>query len=235
MKLLTFTEAAAFAGVSVKTIHKHVKLGKIETVDSPFGRRIAESVLIPYRDFLGARGNTQEPLSDTEQKQSLPTETIQEQLGTPERNQVRAEENDRERERSVPLEAHLAALAFAERRILEAQSQLDKERDKAALAMRMQLALEMTLRQHQTVLGEQAESLAEERARRLQSEARLECVPEVSVADERDQLEEENRRLQEQFEADRAELTEKLRLAQSKVEWMEQRVPRWVRKLFRAG
>lgn len=235
MKLLTFTEAAAFAGVSVKTIHKHVKLGKIETVDSPFGRRIAESVLTPYREFWGTKGNTQEPLVDTEETQSLPIDTAQEQLGAPESNRQRTGENDRERERSVPLEAHLAALAFAERRILEAQAQLEKERDKAALAGRMQLALEMTLRQHQTVLGEQAESLAEERARRLQSEARLECVPEVFSPDERDELETESRRLQEQFEADRAELTEKLRLTQSKVEWMEQRVPRWVRKLFRAG
>ena len=65
---------------------------------------------------------------------------------------------------------------------------------------------------------ENAESLAEERARRIQ----FEC------------LEAENAKVREQWEAERAELVEKLKLSESRVSWMEQRVPRWVRSLFKA-
>lgn len=226
MKLLTFTEAAAFVGVSVKTIHKHVKSGKIESIDSPFGRRIAEDALIPYREFIGTKGNTQDLLSAPKRELSSPGETGQEQSGA---------SQGKHADQNVPLEAHLAALAFAERRITETQAQVDRERERATLAERMQLALEMTLRQHKTVLEEQAESLTQERARRLQFEARLECPPETSVPEVRVDLEEENRKLQEQFEADRAELRKRLKLAESRVDWLEKRVPRWVRSIFRAG
>jgi hypothetical protein len=51
-KFLTFAEAATQIGVHVKTLQKHARQGKLETVDTPFGRRILESALTPYLDCL---------------------------------------------------------------------------------------------------------------------------------------------------------------------------------------
>jgi hypothetical protein len=106
----------------------------------------------------------------------------------------------------------------------------DKEKQRAEQAERYQIELEVRLRQYKMALSEQAETLAEERAMRRVTEAQAENQkPNV------DKLAEENLKLRERFEAEKAELLEKVKLAENKVNWMQQRVPRWVRSLFRAG
>mgnify|MGYP003375219961 CR=1 FL=1 len=48
MELLTYTEAARLAGLTNKTIQRHVKRGTLAVVDTPVGRRIPREELDPY-------------------------------------------------------------------------------------------------------------------------------------------------------------------------------------------
>lgn len=75
-------------------------------------------------------------------------------------------------ERSVPLEAHLAALELAGKQIDRLSDQCQEERLRANQAERFKMALEGQLAQYQRALSESAESLAQERALRATAEAR---------------------------------------------------------------
>ena len=54
--LLTFTEAAEYAGVHVKTIQKHVKHGRLEFTQTPMGKRVPRHCLEPYRQLRESNG-----------------------------------------------------------------------------------------------------------------------------------------------------------------------------------
>jgi DNA repair exonuclease SbcCD ATPase subunit len=112
----------------------------------------------------------------------------------------------------------------------EERSRVERERLRAEMAERSRLELELRLRQYQTALSEQAETLMEERTMRKVTEAQIE-----TQRPDFEKLAEENLRLKEQFELEKSALTEKLKTSQSRVEWLEKRVPRWVRSIFRAG
>lgn len=83
-----------------------------------------------------------------------------------------------------PLEAHLTALETARRalerldriedQLEEQRARVEQQRARADQAERQKLALEMELRQYQSALAEQSESLAEIRAEKLAAEMRLE-------------------------------------------------------------
>ena len=80
----------------------------------------------------------------------------------------------------VPIEAMRAALEFAERRIIEERERAEQAQRLALTAERSKMSLEIQLNQYQRVLSEQAESLAEERALRLEAQAQLTTpLPEV--------------------------------------------------------
>lgn len=203
MRMLTFTEAAEYAGVNVKTIHKHVKQGKLECVSTPFGRRIPEAALAPYRELKGLIDH-EEPATASPVREQASAPRINEerhatpQEASPDPGPPTAAVTTHERpatsgaflERSatdvVPLSAHLAALDLIERLHQQVErSQADARADVAEerrrteqaertreLAERGRMALEFQLQQYQTALGEQAASLAEERALRVAAEAR---------------------------------------------------------------
>lgn len=80
---------------------------------------------------------------------------------------------------------------------------------------RAQLELQST----RNVLSEQAESLAEKEAYAKQAAT----------------LEIENRLNRERWESERAELLKTIQETKGKVDWLERRVPKWVRKVFGAG
>lgn len=246
MELLTFTEAAAFAGVSSKTIHKHVKQGKLVYVDTPFGKRIERERLLPYRNLLGTNGNEWEesalpereeegavgsgcnPQGESEWEPVTPGDTVREQSGTV--------------VSTVPLQAHLSALQFAKEQLERTQQWLDEERQRAQIAQqlvlqaeRSKVALESQLSQYQRVLSEHAESLAEERALRLTLQARSEEAT-VSLDESRqaELLREENLRSKEIWEAEKAQLMGEISHHRDRVSWLEKKVPRWVRGMFGA-
>lgn len=158
MRYFTIPEAAKFVGVNVKTMRKHVREGRIESVETPLGVKVTEEALLAY----------------------APLRTIFDQA-VPDQDAPEATRLDQSApDQAVPLAAHLAALEFAERRLAEererfelAHRQCEDARLRAEQAERSRMAMEFQLQKYQSVLAENAESLAEERAFRQLAEAKL--------------------------------------------------------------
>lgn len=140
--LLTFTEAAEYAGVHVKTIQKHVKHGRLEFTQTPMGKRVPRHCLEPYRKLRepdGVEESPQEPLIGTRRDKEG---VDQIRLGSGRESQETTRESPREfvgaakvhmespdgvqgsREDTggvVPLVAHLAALSTAQKALERAE------------------------------------------------------------------------------------------------------------------
>ena len=166
MRYFTIPEAAKFVGVNVKTMRKHVREGRVESVETPLGVKVTEEALLAYAPL---RTSIDQTIPD----QDTPEETIADQPAPTKVDHVGPDQ-------AVPLAAHLAALEFAERRLSEererfelAQRQCEDARLRAEQAERSRMAMEFQLQKYQSVLAENAESLAEERAFRQQAEAKL--------------------------------------------------------------
>lgn len=176
MPLLTIPEAAKRAGVNVKTLRKHVKMGRIPAIETPLGLRISEEALVSY-------GPLQTIADQTAIDHDRPGETTEDQP------RVTTVDPGQDQTMGVPLAAHLAALEFAERRLAEerarseeAARRLDEVERRADQAERSRLALEWQLQKYQAVLAESAESLAEERALRMTLEAKTKTAePKVEL------------------------------------------------------
>lgn len=170
MRYFTIPEAAKFVGVNVKTMRKHVREGRIESVETPLGVKVTEEALLAYAP---PRTTVDQAVPD----QDAPEETIADQPAPTKVDHIAPDQ-------AVPLAAHLAALEFAERRLSEererfelAQRQCEDARLRAEQAERSRMAMEFQLQKYQSVLAENAESLAEERAFRQQAEAKLQLSP----------------------------------------------------------
>ena len=166
MRYFTIPEAAKFVGVNVKTMRKHVREGRIESVETPLGVKVTEEALLAYAPLRTS-------IDQAEPDQDAPEATIVDHPASTKLDQSAPNQ-------AVPLAAHLAALEFAERRLAEererfelAQRQCEDARLRAEQAERSRMAMEFQLQKYQSVLAENAESLAEERAFRQQAEAKL--------------------------------------------------------------
>lgn len=190
---LSCLEFATLVGRSERTVQRYVKAGKILSLSTIDGIRIHPDEAKKLAIELDSQRQSSESLSPGVGEVSP---TVGDNL-------------------SLAVATAYKALERSEK--LEAQ--LEEERSRADLAEKRRLGLEIELSRYRCVLSENAESLAEERAKRVQLEA----------------LESENKMAMEQWEAEKAALIEKVKLAETRVSWMEQRVPRWVRALFRAG
>jgi len=169
MRYFTIPEAAKLVGVNVKTLRKHVKEGRIESVETPLGVKVEEEALLAYG-----------PLR-TSPDQAVPDQDAPDEATEDQPEPTTSHQDGPDQTNMVPLAALLAAMEFAERRIAEerarvdqAQKQFEEERQRADQAERSRMAVEFQLQKYQTVLAENAESLAEERARRQHAEAQLE-------------------------------------------------------------
>ena len=192
-EFLSYSEFAVLVGKSERTIQRYIRSQKIECESTPDGIRIHrdEALKLVTTDV----GQGQDDVSDS-------VGQVVSRVGHAENLSDKVSDN-----LSLAVATAYKALERSEK--LEAQlAETEKRR----------LGLEFELNRYRCVLSENAESLAEERARRLQ----FEC------------LEAENAKAREQWEAERAELVEKLKLSENRLSWMEQRVPRWVRSLFKA-
>lgn len=177
MRYFTIPEAAKFVGVNVKTMRKHVREGRIESLETPVGVKVSEEALLAYAPLRTT-------IDQAEPDQDGPEETTSDQPEPTRLDQIAPDQTT-----AVPLAAHLAALEFAERRLAEernrfelAQKQCEEARIRAEQAERSRLAMEFQLQKYQSVLAENAESLAEERAFRQQAEAKLlEAASQVAV------------------------------------------------------
>lgn len=187
MDLLTYTEAAELTGLANKTIQRHVKKGLLAVVETPVGKRIPRSALAPYLGLKRDSGGQGQghPAEEAEERFETSESPPEEQAGpeTPRQGQTWSPEG-----LSVPLSAHMAALDLArtqmeslQRIVDESQRQLEESHRVALSAERAKLSLEVQLGQYQRVLAEQAESLAEERARRLAAESKIQEPPVAPV------------------------------------------------------
>lgn len=129
--------------------------------------------------------------------------------------------------KTIPIEAHLETLKLLGR----LQDKVEEEQRLREQAERARLALDWQMNQYRNALSEQAESLAQAQAMRKVAEAQVD----KRESSERTLQAQENARLMQEFEAEKAALTERLKMSESRVDWLEKRVPRWVRSLFRAG
>lgn len=161
-QLITFSEAAALTGVSVKSIYRHVAKGKLLAVQTLQGKRIDKDTLERHLS------QTEKVVPTKENGLSQTEKTVRGWENAGEKT-VPGDENC-----LVPLVAHLAALDLARAQL--AQVELYRERAEVArtqalAAERGRMALELQLGQYQRALAEQADSLAEERARRQHLES----------------------------------------------------------------
>ena len=199
-EFLSYSEFAVLVGKSERTIQRYIRSQKIECESTSDGIRIHrdEALKLVTTDV----GQGQDDVSDS-------VGQVVSRVGHAENLSDKVSDN---------LSLAVATVYKALERSEKLEVQLVEERTRAEMEEKRRLGLEFELTRYRCVLTENAESLAEERARRIQ----FEC------------LETENAKVREKWEAERAELVEKLKLSESRISWMEQRVPRWVRSLFKA-
>lgn len=215
---LTLKEAAELAGVSKVTLWRLVQRGSLEAVlDEKKRYTISLKALQKWMETFQRGGEKRfSGVNETETETfPLPEDGVKRFKETPEATVPGCEAFQTETVEMVSADLHRVALEST-RYALEC---VRRAEERAGLAERRLESLGGQLLQYQNVLSERSESLAEKEA----------------LCRAADALALENAQRMEQFEAEKADLLEKLRVSQSRVEWIERRVPRWVRALFRAG
>lgn len=221
---IALREAADLVGVSRPTLFRAVQRGEIAVRTETVGK--TKKILVS-REEVQAWACSRSPNEQAEQGDEQPSEQAEQQR-----------EQDEQHEQ-VPLLAHLDVI-----RLLEStQLRLLEATERAHRAERQADVVRMELLATRNCLTEQAESLHEKDAGLRQFE----------------DLREQNRQLREQYEQERlkreqqlaeleAENTSRLSLyeqekqqwaleletSKTRVNWLEKRVPRWVRGLFGA-
>ncbi len=123
--------------------------------------------------------------------------------------------------------AGIPALEVLERALLiaeRAQQERQKLEERALLLERQAVRHEMQLQQYQRVLTEQSETLVQTR---IESQS-------LGYQQAEERLRAENAQQHERWEMEMASLREELTLKTRRVEWMEKRLPRWIRRVFGA-
>ena len=178
---LTCSELAAIVGRSERTIQRYVSQKKIESVVTLDGIRIPVSEVDRFSDASRRhlvdrwrQGNDEERQPVVEQRQvAIDDATVVDNA-----RQAPTDDDDRRRhEATIPLEVHTEALKGIQEalRMLEERNQMAEQmRLRAEQAERQKLAIEAELHRYRRALSEQAESLAEERARATVAQAQLE-------------------------------------------------------------
>ena len=182
---LTLIEAARLMGVSTQTVRRLIQREVLTAQQflGPHGLRweIDRAELLRY---LEATRGGQQPLSpaDVDPYQHPHNPNTEPQQNT---NRSTVDHGQHPyHDQPVPLAAHLAALELARAQIDHLQRQAEEAHRMVIQAERAKFAVEAQLGQYQRVLSEQAESLAEERARRMSLEAakaQAEIVPPLAL------------------------------------------------------
>lgn len=220
---VTLKQGAELTGMSRPTLFRAVQRGELTQRREQVNHQ--ERILVSLQELLSwAQAREQAPLF-----RELGTEQREQPGEQPEPSREQAGEQTELVSEQVPLEAYLATLKLLE----DTQDRYLEVQDRAHRAERQLDRLGWELVSYRQALTEHAESLAEREARARQAELALQ---EVREKDEHARLQQEESLRQLAAEASEKEhLAEQLRLAKARVDWLEQRVPRWVRKMFRAG
>lgn len=179
---LTLIEAAKLMGVSTQTVRRLIRREILTARQSlgPHGLRweLDRADLVRY---LEVNRGGQQPLStagvDPYQHPNNPNSEPPQNPNTSAVDHGQRVDNGQhpgqqpQHDQAVPLAAHLAALELARAQLDHLQRQAEEAQRQVLQAERAKISLEAQLGQYQRVLSEQAESLAEERARRMSLEA----------------------------------------------------------------
>lgn len=216
----TLKEAAELAGVSKVTVWRLVQKGELAATQDDKGRYTLErETVLKYRETLhGSEGDSakrfgrqvetpEETGPSASDTASNVTETFPERF-------TRSPETTYETVEMVPSDLHRLALESAHH-ALESTRRAEERADRAERQME---ALSGQLIQYQRALQERAESLAEKEA----------------IAKQAELLAEENAQKLSIYEQEKQQWTLELETAKSRINWLERKVPRWVRGLFGA-
>lgn len=213
---ITLREAAELVGVSRPTLFRAVQRGELQIRTENSGK--TKKILVlreSVRDWACSREQSEQ---GREQPREQP-EQFDEQIA--------------EQREQVPLLAHLDLV-----RLLEAtQVRLLEATERAHRAERQNDVMKMELFSTRNCLTEHAQTLFEKDASvREQHEILLEQSRLQNEAWERDRahLEAENAARLAQYEKEKQEWIAELETTKTRVNWLEKRVPRWVRGLFGA-
>jgi len=208
---LSLKEAAALAGVSKVTLWRLVSRGVIEaSLDDKKRYAIDREVFQKWKESLP------ETSQETDSESNAGTFNVK--IETPGEAQKRFSgqlEMRAETVEMVPGDLHKLALETA-RNALECMRNAE---DRAARAERQMESLSGQLIKYQNVLNEKAESLIEKEAYVKQAEM----------------LASENEARLSLYEQEKHQWLSELETAKNRVNWLEKRVPRWVRGLFGAS
>jgi excisionase family DNA binding protein len=208
---LSLKQAAELAGVSKVTLWRLVTKGEVEATQDEKGR-----YLIRRETFLKWRETLQETLQETIQETAREAEKrFSNDRETMHEAPVKHTETAYETVEMVPADLHRMALE----NIRQALENARRAEERAERAERQMKALGGQLIQYQQVLQERAESLFEKEARVKQAEL----------------LERENAERLSLYEQEKQQWALEVETAKSRVNWLEKRVPKWVRGLFGAG
>lgn len=213
----TLKEAAELAGVSKVTLWRLVQKGELEASLDDRGRYTLErETVLKYRATLQRNEPDHAKRFTSEPEAPFPQGNVSE--AAPEIIENRfsnASETPYETVEMIPAELHRIALESA-RHALESSRRAE---DRADRAERQMEALSGQLIQYQHALQERAESLAEKEALAKQAEL----------------LAEENSQRLSLYEQEKQQWMLELETAKSRINWLERKVPRWVRGLFGAS
>lgn len=221
---ITLREAADLIGVSRPTLFRAVQRGELPVQTETVGK--TKKILVS-REEVQAWACSRGALEQAEQGDEQPHEQVGEQAEQP-REQL-------EQGEQVPLMAHLDVI-----RLLEAtQLRLLEATERAHRAERQADVVRMELMATRNCLTEQAESLHEKEAHVRQ----LDELRELRDRSERERVEREQRLAELEaenaarlslYEEEKRQWALELETSKSRVNWLEKRVPRWVRGLFGA-
>lgn len=225
---IALREAADLVGVSRPTLFRAVQRGEIAVRTETVGK--VKKILV-LREDVQAWACSRSPAEQAEQGD----EQVSEQPG--EQTEQRREQD--EHREQVPLLAHLDVI-----RLLEStQLRLLEATERAHRAERQADVVRMELLATRNCLTEQAESLHEKDAGlrqfeelRAQNQLLQEQFEQERMKREQQlaELEAENTSRLSLYEQEKRQWALELETSKTRVNWLEKRVPRWVRGLFGA-
>lgn len=202
---MSLREAADLVGVSRPTLFRAVQRGELPVRTETVGKS---------KRILVSREAVQDWACSREQG-----ELVQEQGES-------VHEQAREQPEQVPLLAHLDLVRLLE----DTQVRLLEATERAHRAERQNDLLKMEILTTRNVLTENAQSLSERAATQKQHEELRQ-----QWEHERAQLEAENTARLSLYEQEKQQWISEVETSRARVDWLEKRVPKWVRGLFGAG
>lgn len=224
---ITLKEAAELAGVSKVTLWRLIQKGELDASQDEKSRyTLTRETVLKYREtFHGNDANPQKRFTETPdaimetsngfQDRSETPQSPGNVTETPETTEKRFPETVYETVEMVSADLHRLALESA-RHALESARRAEERADRADRQMEI---LSGQLIQYQRALQERAESLAEKEA----------------IAKQAELLVEENTQRLSLYEQEKHQWLQELETTKTRVNWLEKKVPKWVRGLFGAG